>query len=89
MPLIFKNKGCIYWKFCVESYAESVRLLSLMRKLRQKELLKNMTLRMNQMRLKNNKTLDNKTNTGLKKEEKVGFDYQSLYIRLKDYQNPN
>ena len=62
-----------------------------MRKLRQKELLKNMTLRMNQMRLKNNKTLDNNTNTGLKKEEKVGFDHQSLDIRLKklDYQNLN
>ena len=70
--MIFKIKGCIYWKFCVESYAESVRLLSLMKKMRQKELLKNMTLRMGQMRLKSNETRDKEVHTSLKKEQKVG-----------------
>ncbi len=70
--MTFKIKGCIYWKFCVESYAESVRLLSLMKKMRQKELLKNMTLRMGQMRLKSNETRDKEVHTSLKKEQKVG-----------------
>jgi len=76
--MTFKNKGCIYWKFCVESYAESVRLLSLMKKMRQKELLKNMTLRMGQMRLKSNETRDKEVHTSLKKEQKVG--YKELFM---------
>jgi len=70
--MTFKIKGCIYWKFCVESYAESVRLLSLKKKLRQQELLKNMTLRMGQMRLKSNETCDKEVRTSLKKEQMVG-----------------